>query len=74
MKANPDYRDKKDYKKSIQIHYNEIANFFKEEFTGKDVPNECITQLLQNPELNDTPISFLRYKKQFILFLPSPFY
>ena len=42
MKANPDYRDKKDYKKSIQIHYNEIANLFKEEFTGKEVPNECM--------------------------------
>ena len=63
MKANPDYRDKKDYKKSIQIHYNEIANFFKEEFTGKDVPNECITQLLQNPELNDTPIFYTLRKK-----------
>lgn len=36
MKANPDYRDKSIIKKSIQLHgYNEIANFFKEEFAGK---------------------------------------
>lgn len=47
MKANPDYRDKRIIKKSIQLHgYNEIANFFKEEFAWKEELNEYVTQLL----------------------------
>ena len=52
IKAKPDYRDKRSIQKSIQLHgYNEIANFFKEEFAGKEEElNEYVTQLLQYPD------------------------
>jgi|GEM_PF-482710 hypothetical protein len=48
----PDYRDKGIIKKSIHLHgYNEIANFFKGEFAGKEKElNEYVTQLLQYPD------------------------
>lgn len=48
----PDYRDKSIIKKSMHLHgYNEIANFFREEFAGKEKElNEYVTQLLQYPD------------------------